>query len=56
MLLDDLREQIETFRFHLYELVEKYGITDPNVLAKSSELDELLNQYQKHYAENKKII
>ncbi|KOP68402.1 hypothetical protein AMS62_26490 [Bacillus sp. FJAT-18019] len=53
MLLDDLREQIETFRFHFYELVDIYGRTDPIVLAKSSELDELLNQYQKHYAEKK---
>lgn len=38
--------RIEKERRTLSRLVEKYGLSDPRVLAKSRELDELLNQYQ----------
>ncbi|OMF62339.1 aspartyl-phosphate phosphatase Spo0E family protein, partial [Paenibacillus glucanolyticus] len=40
-----MKREIERARIELYELVEEFNLTDPIVLLKSKELDELLNQY-----------
>lgn len=40
------RQQIEAKREELYQLASERGLSDPEVLAKSKELDHLLNVYQ----------
>lgn len=50
--LSVLEEQIERTRYDLHELAKKFDFLTPIVLAKSIELDILLNQY--HRLLNKK--
>lgn len=40
------RMQIEAVRTELHQLADKWGLQHESVLAKSKELDHLLNRYQ----------
>ncbi|WP_058302486.1 aspartyl-phosphate phosphatase Spo0E family protein [Gorillibacterium timonense] len=46
--------QIEALREELHQLVKEHGFLDRDVLAKSRELDHLLNQYQKQHISYKR--
>lgn len=56
-----LEKQIEKIRYDLYELAKTFELTASTVLAKSIELDNLLNQYhlmnnsRKNRRNNKKL-
>lgn len=49
---DNLIRSIENLRSELHTLAEILGLAAPMVLAKSIELDNLLNQYQKAKSNN----
>lgn len=46
--MSDLCEQIEKRRAEMNDLAEQYGLLDHRVLAKSQELDELINDYERN--------
>ncbi|MFS0728352.1 Spo0E family sporulation regulatory protein-aspartic acid phosphatase [Paenibacillus sp. 1P07SE] len=43
----ELRERIEAVRLELNRLADQMGVMAAGVLAKSKQLDELLNQYKR---------
>jgi len=43
--IEKLLKLIEVLRQEMYELVEKKGLMDDDVIKKSEELDELLKEY-----------
>lgn len=49
----DLREQIELRRAEMIHLAEEYGLLDEQVLAKSQELDLLINEFERSKLRNK---
>jgi hypothetical protein len=44
----NLREQIELRRAEMIQLAEEYGFLDERVLAKSQELDLLINEFERN--------
>lgn len=46
MKIESILKQIEQKRQEMHELAEQNGLSDFRVLAKSHELDRLLNRYQ----------
>ncbi|WP_342416567.1 aspartyl-phosphate phosphatase Spo0E family protein [Paenibacillus sp. FSL R10-2782] len=50
MIRDDiLRQRLEEDRQKLYDLQAKYGFAHASVLKQSMILDELINQYNRHF-------
>jgi Spo0E like sporulation regulatory protein. len=51
--LSELQKQITLCRHRMQELWDTKGYTDPEILAASIELDELLNQY--HFLQSQEL-
>lgn len=45
--MSNLRDQIEKKRKEMTRLANRYGLLDKRVLAKSQELDRLINDYER---------
>lgn len=52
-MMFDLRELIELRRAEMNQLAEEYGLLDERVLAKSQDLDLLINEFERSKLRNK---